>query len=513
MRFSAPSRRSAALLAIGALGFAFAYLIQDAGDNARAHYALVRALADGRPDIDESLTHRPLQTIDVSRFEGSSYAAKAPGLAASTLVPYSALEAAGVETTGEPDRFVWALHLWGVVLPGMVLLLLVQRFGDRIEPRFGTIAAVTLGAATLVLPFSTVFFSHILSAVLGFVAFILLERERETSPRPWLAGAAGLAAGLAVTVEYPLGLVAVALSAYFLGGAERVRRGIAYAVGVATGVAPLLAFNVWAFGSPFHLSYEGWHEAGSKPLPGLFGITFPSLDSLLSILFYPGGVAPILVPAIVGAVILWRRGDRWVAAIPMLVTALFLLYDSANTTPFGGASPGPRYVIPALPFLAVPLAAAWRAVPGLTAGLAIGAALFMAGATLTSPLGAWDQQVLHRLTTGGYVESAAAFVGIDGGIADAPFVVALAVAALAAVAVTPPPERWPREVVAALLAAGGWALLMTQTPRWLTHGARGELLVVAVVCCTAMLVVGAYRARTPVALLPAPRSQATGRER
>jgi 4-amino-4-deoxy-L-arabinose transferase-like glycosyltransferase len=504
--------RRFAIVATGALAFAFAYLIQNAGDNERAHYALVRALADGTPTIDESLRHPALRTIDVSRFEGSAYAAKAPGLAAASVPPYLALETAGADTTGDPDRVVWGLHLWGVVLPALAMLVLVLRFADRVQPRYGTIAAVTLGAATLVLPFSTVFFSHILSAALGFLAFVFVDREREQGPRPLLAGAAGLAAGLAVTVEYPLGLVAVALATSFLAGSRRVHRALAYAAGVAAGVAPILLFGAWAFRAPFQLSYEGWHEPGSKPLPGVFGITFPSLDVLLKILFFPGGVAPILVPAIIGAIVLWRRGDRWVAGIPMLVAALFLVYDSANTTPFGGASPGPRYLIPMLPFLAVPLAAAWRAVPGLAAGLAVPAAAFMAGATLTSPLGAWDQEVLHRLATGGYVDSAAAFLGVHGGVGALPFAAALAVAAGAAALATPRPQRVSREAGAALLAAGGWVVLMTQTPRLLSDGAGGQLVVVAVALATAAAVTAAYRASFAVRVSPAASSHPTGTE-
>ena len=513
MRALATSRTSRlAIVAAAALAFAFAYLIQDAGDNARAHYALVRALADGRAEVDESLAYPPLRTIDVSRFEGSAYAAKAPGLAAASVPPYLALEAAGAETTGEPDRLVWALHLWSVVVPAVALVVLVRRFADRAEPGYGTIAAVTLGLATLVLPFSTLFFSHILSATLGFLAFVLLAREQEVAPRPWLAGAAGLAAGLAVVVEYPLGLVAVGLTVFFVLGPRRLRRAAAYAAGVAAGVAPLLAFNAWAFGSPFRLSYEGWHYPGAEPLPGVFGIVFPSLEGLLRILFDPGGIGPVVAPAIVGAIVLWRRGDRWIAAIPMLLAALFLLYESANTNPFGGASPGPRYLIPALPFLAVPLAAAWRAIPGATAGLAAVAALFMAGATLTSPLGAGDQQVVHRLTTGGYVESAAAFVGLYGGIWDAPFLGALALAAAAAVLATPRPQRWSREATAALLAGAGWAILMTQTPRLLRHGDGGELGVIAIACATVAAIIAAYRVHVPD--VPSPlRSHPTGTER
>jgi 4-amino-4-deoxy-L-arabinose transferase-like glycosyltransferase len=510
-RVDVRARRLTAV-AIAGLAFAFAYLVQDAGDAARAHYALVRALADGRPNIDESLEHPALRTIDITRFEGAAYAAKPPGLAGASVPPYVVLEAAGVETTGDPDRVVWGLHLWSVVVPAVALLLLVRRVADRIEPRYGVIAAVTLGMATLVLPFSTLFFNHILSAALGFLAFVLLLRERETAPRPRLVAAAGLAAGLAVVVEYPVALVAVVLGVFVAAGAPRLRRLGAYAVGVAVGVAPLLAFNAWAFGSPFRLSYEDWHYPGAEPLPGLFGLASPTLDVLLRILFDSGGIAPVLAPAIVGGVVLWRRGDRWLAGIPLVIVGLFVLYNAANTNPFGGASPGPRYLIPALPFVAVLLAAAWRTIPGATAGLAAGAALFMTAATLTSPLGAGDQQVVHRLMTGGYVDSVASFLSRHGGFWDAPFLGALAVAALAALLVTPTPQRWSREAAAALVAGAGWAILMSQTPRLLRHGDGGELAVIAIACATAVATVGVYRARLPVVRSPL-RSHPTGTER
>ena len=62
--------------------------------------------------------------------------------------------------------------------------------------------------------------------------------------------AAGALAGLAIVVEFPLGIVAIALAVY--AGRERV---LPYAVG-AVGVLPLALFNTWAFGSPLDLSYE-----------------------------------------------------------------------------------------------------------------------------------------------------------------------------------------------------------------------------------------------------------------
>jgi len=93
---------------------------------------------------------------------------------------------------------VWVLTLFGAVLPGIALLLLVRWAAERVEPGFGTAAAVTLGLGTIVMTFGSEYFSHIASAALGFGAFALLMREREGPRRIGIVAIAGLLAGLAV---------------------------------------------------------------------------------------------------------------------------------------------------------------------------------------------------------------------------------------------------------------------------------------------------------------------------
>jgi hypothetical protein len=482
--------------------FAFSYLIQPAWDNELAHYALVRSLAAGTPKVDDSMRFPELRTIDVVRFHGHVYSTKAPGLAAVSVPPYMVLRTAGVHTTGGPKRLIWALHLWGVVLPAAILLLLVRRRADRMEPGFGTVTAVSLGAASLILPFSTVFFSHVLSATLGFAAFTILARERETRPSSRLVLAGGLVAGLAFSVEYPLGIVALVLGLFVLSGGDRLRRASIYGLGVGLGALPTFAFNTWAFGTPFHLPEEGWHHAGTEPLPGLLGVTRPTLDTALRIVFYPGGIGPILLPALFGVVLLWRRGSRLQAALPILVAGLLLLLNSASVEPFGGASPGPRFMISALPFLAVPLAIAYRAIPGATLGLVCGGGAFVVGATLTMPLEAWDGQVAHRVITGHWVESIASFVGIGGSAADVPFLLALAVAAAAAIAATPWRVILRRDAIAAVVALVAWLVLASRIQGLLRHGTTGEAAALVATAVAAGAIAVVYRfplwLRTPV---------------
>src|SRR5262249_15328440 len=99
---------------------------------------------------------------------------------------------------------VWALGLLGSVLPALLRLASVRWAGDRLVRGAGLVAAVTLGAGTLILPFATQLLGHVLAATLVFGAFAVLLRERAGPSRLALVGLAGLLAGLAVTVEYPL---------------------------------------------------------------------------------------------------------------------------------------------------------------------------------------------------------------------------------------------------------------------------------------------------------------------
>ena len=274
------STRATALAAIAALAFAYAVVVQPSGPNQAAHFALVRSLADGSAEID------PRETIDAAYIDGRFYAAKAPGLAMFTLPWYGVLRAVGLQdgtlaTAGGYSRRLWEVNLFGAVLPALALLLLVVVAVDRVVPGHGAPTAVLLGAGTLLLPFATLFFDHALAAALGFAAFVVLLRERDGPGRTSLVATAGALAGLAVVVEFPLALVGVVLAAYAASRGGPVRRLAAYSGGALVGLIPLLAYNTWAFGSPFRLSYTNALLApvGSRTSPSSAPTTTASTGS------------------------------------------------------------------------------------------------------------------------------------------------------------------------------------------------------------------------------------------
>jgi hypothetical protein len=466
------------------VGIAAALVLQPVGCNQTAHLGLVKALTDGTPRIDAYAA----ETCDTAYIDGHYYAAKAPGLALASFPWYGALRLAGL-AVGQaprasswpeamlqlPRRATWQVSIVGATLAALLLLLLVRSVAERVVPEYGTAAAVLLGTGSLVLPFSTLFFAHVLAATLGFAAFWLLLRDRRSAdPRLPVVVAAGALAGLAIVVEFPLGIVAIALAVY--AGRERV---LPYAVGAVAGVLPLAFFNTWAFGSPLDLSYENavidpgatGHDVVGANDEGLFGLTLPSLRSAGELLASDKGLlvlTPLAAAGVGGLIVLLRGTARREATFALGVSAAFLLYNSSYYLPFGGWVPGPRFLIATLPFLALGVAAALRAAPLTTAALAAPSVLSMVGATLAEPLaepgsgaGLW----LDRWRDASFTSTLVTEAGGGNGWSAAAPVLVLLVAALGLAAWSLPRVVLTRsDLVLALVAFGTWVVLAHAAP-------------------------------------------------
>jgi hypothetical protein len=490
-------KRRWTVVAFAAFAVAAVFPMQVNGWNQNAHYALVRALAQGTATIDKTRTEiGDLGTGDVTLVDGHYYSNKAPGLAIVTLPAFVVVEATGMRTTGDPTRVIWALHVWSIALAAVVLLLLVRRVADGFAPGYGTTTAMTLGLGTLVLPFSTLYFAHVLGATLGFAAFAALWSERRGPPRTWLVAAAGVLAGSAAATEYTVAIVGLVLWALVLARPPRLRRAAAYVGGVALGVTPLALYNLWAFGSITHFSYE---ENEVEPIGGVLGLGVPSLSAARDLLFSAWGLLtnmPVLALGVVGAVLLYRGGRRLEAAVLLAVPALAFLHDTAlQFSPFGGLGL-PRYLIYAFPFVLAPLGLVYRRLPVTTLALAGVSAVQMTLMTATNPLAAYDLDWAGRASRKEFSQNAAAFVEVTGWYTIALFFAAVAVAATAAVVLLPRIRLDRVDALAAGAALAAWVVIaaVARTPDGGRHD-LGYVLAVAIAVATPLLALGLTRGR------------------
>ena len=472
------TRKRLAVAAILLVGLSYATLIQSFSWNQTSHYDLIRSLNVERTTIDSYQAN----TGDKAYYKGHYYSARAPGLALMALPFYDALNLVGAESwtnahvapPNHPgDEMIYLIGLWANVLPGLLLLLLVWRVADRYEPGYGATAAVALGLGTMVLPLSTLLFSHVFTAFLGFAAFALMLKERDGPPSAMLLGLAGLAMGYAVASEYPLFFVAAVLGLFLLSRRDALsapliaRRAGSYIAGGIVGIVPLLLYNHYAFHSWTHLAYSSI----PRQQKGFFGISLPSLKVLLTLLLDSRGlltISPILILGAMGTVLLYKRGKRAEALTIAGICLCYVGYNSGYYLPFGGGFMGPRFLTTMLPFLAFPVAIALRRWPGPTVALAAVSIATTVIATITHPLVGYENETvvwMRYLGEGFFQPTIASAYGLGrgwGGIW--PFLLAAGGGVVLAAWATPRLRLTNATLGYGLLALIGWCVFAALGP-------------------------------------------------
>jgi hypothetical protein len=472
------TKKRVALIAILLVGLADATMIQSFSWNQTSHYDLVRSLNQDKTTIDQYQAN----TGDKVVYKGHYYSARAPGLALFALPFYDALNLVGAESWTDShvappdhpgDEMIYLLGLWGNVLPGLLLLLLVWAVAERFQPGYGVATAVILGLGTMVLPLSQLLFSHVFTTFLSFAAFWLMLRERDGPPSPMLLALAGLAMGYAFSSEYPTFFAAVVLGLFLLSRKDSLtplgilRRGGAYVTGGLVGIIPLLLYNHYAFRSWTHLAYSDV----PRQQKGFFGIGAPSLKVLATLLLDSRGlltISPVLIMGAIGTGMLYKRGKRAEALTIGGICLCFLAYNSGYYLPFGGGFMGPRFLDTLLPFLAFPIALTLKRFPGPTIALAAISITTTVIATTTHPLIGYENETvtwMRYLSKGLFQPTIASAYGLGrgwGGIW--PFFLAAGGGVLLAAWATPRLRLSGRTMGVGLLTLLVWALFAALAP-------------------------------------------------
>lgn len=385
---------------------AYGYFYQAGAWNQNVRFDLVRALAEQQTSViddyyrntgDLSCMGPAGRCIDPDPAVGNhAYCDKAPGASWLALPMYEILWLARGGVPPDESFLVTASYLctlFAVALPsalGVALLFwLLQTLG--IGRQASVAFSLAYGLATMTFPFATVLFGHSLAAALAIAGYALLARLRH-APAPakavqasWLA-TAGVCLGAAVVVEYPCAIIAAVLFVYAAFSVPLRRLGWLVLGGAGPALA-LAAYHWIVFGSPTTLPYA--FSTQSDRGQGMYmGIGAVDPEALWGILFsgYRGLFfsQPWLLLAAPGLAVMARRPKlRADAAVCVVIFVAFVWMNASLVDWPSGYGFAPRYLIPALPFLAV-AAAAISLVPVRLPALAVGLRVAVLGLVVWS---------------------------------------------------------------------------------------------------------------------------------
>ncbi len=341
----------------------FAYFHGAGGWNQNAQWDLTRAIVERQTfQIDEFRKNTGDISWSDSSGEWHAFANKPPGVSMLSAIPYALLYR--WQLSNVTNAYLVTVLVCGVC--GALIPVVIFQFGlrRRQSPLSSTCVALSIALGTIVFPYSTVLFAHVPSALFLLLAFVWLDE------RPLLAGVCAGIASLCFYVCIPAALVLGVARASGARPAQRRAGGARYSTVLRfiLGGIPFAILLGWyhyvCFGSAWRHSVTGSKNFTQEGL--LFGVLRkPSGEVLWGLTFseYRGlfFLSPILLLAFVGAIVMIRK--RVMLRELAVIAAIFVIFLAVNAS-FngweGGFAFGPRYLLPVIPLLAIPILFAWR---------------------------------------------------------------------------------------------------------------------------------------------------------
>jgi hypothetical protein len=360
------------------------------------HVGVEAMVERGHFYLEHSIPSQRQSKGDVFTYEGHNYAAKQPGQFMVGSLVYFVLHKLGLSyvnnylltsalVTFFTTSFVLAAS--GVAFFGIARELTANGHGVSHSGPAGRLATSLFWplAATLSYAFATTAFSYsgiahhdVLATgylVIAFYLLLQLSRRGATKRVCYIkAGGAGLLLGLTITTSM-LPFLMVVLSVFYFLYLRRWQLLPAFLAGLLAGLLPLFVYDAVSFGNPFLLP----NVAGSGMFPDTF-FHFDPRNFGDKLAFYANSVAayvPIFAVGLLGLSYYPRQAKRSPEFLTLLALIIALAVFVLNITSDGDCQFGPRYLLPAMPFACLGIAAfgylstaSERRLAGMAVGLA-----------------------------------------------------------------------------------------------------------------------------------------------
>ena len=350
----------------------FAYFFQGGGWNQNCRVALIRAMFHEQTFVIDSFLEPSLEpniafdnTGDWSFYNGHYYINKSPGLSMLGLVPYAIAHYAArhifpsdIERQVHFSTYVstvFSVGVCGALLCAVLFCSLVLLF--RLSRTNALMLTLFFGLGTFIFSYATTLYSHVPAAFFSFLSCMAAMRIRygESRQHKITALLSGFFAALAVFIE-PSAVLMLALICLYLFGFSSGRKCVLFfLIGcIPCGFLQCL-YNAQCFGGPFQASYSYANEAVMVRVNGsLFGV--PRIKTMVEMLFLPYRglfvTSPVLLMIFPGIVFFFREKRlRMEAVFFTVVSVSFFLYMAGFHAWYGGTTLGPRYLLPAYPFV------------------------------------------------------------------------------------------------------------------------------------------------------------------
>jgi len=385
----------------------FSFFIQWVWWASNTNLDLTRAIVNENSLIIDTYANN---TGDRSLYVGHYYSDKLPGLSFLALPPYFICELTHHalplmdtwQAYGYTSHTVNDVELINEVSPGAVLSISQILVTVLTSPVFSALGCVVLykllqdftknrkavllvvvayAIATPIISYSTVFYYHAVQTFMLLLSFYLGHKWLKTQDSKLLL-ASGLVAGLSLSFSVT-SLVAGSFALYFFAKSRNPKTLYMFALGVILGALPLAVYDQSIFGNIAEFTYYHMDPAiWPNLVGGTHGFVFPPspyitlrllVDPYRGMMFY----SPVLALSFIGLFFMLKSHK----AEALLVLMIFLSLLAINSLWWaweGGTAFGARHLLPAVPFLMIPLVFAFEKItPRITNPLLAASVFFM----------------------------------------------------------------------------------------------------------------------------------------